>query len=298
MIIPVGANNSRSFKADTVNIDKKTGDYKDPLMRWPIRGLAFSNEVGESLRPIIGNYATLTWIPVLMYIGADIYDKYKNDQTEYSPDSKRCLKQAIFQGLASMLLPIIAVHTGQDIFSQFGRLSENKISFNDELFISKNAQQFIANGKMRAFDGKDEECVNEFLSQVKSNIDFKNRKKYFFGFIRQAKNNKIKNYASKTIKDLIQLRKDLLNPSLEIKSSKNYVNYVNALKNGQTENVAVKTALSKFQNSKMNKGKFVKTIGGFTAFGCLVNPIDHFVEHFLIGKYVEPGLEKLKSNKN
>ena len=67
-----------SFCADkkTINVD---GEYRDPLMRWPLRGAAFTNEVGEALRPIIGEYATLSWVPALMYIGADIYDKYKNN---------------------------------------------------------------------------------------------------------------------------------------------------------------------------------------------------------------------------
>ena len=106
-----------AFKADTVSIDSKTGEYRDPLMKWPLRGAAFTNEVGEALRPLIGGYATLSWVPALMYIGADIYDKYKNDQTEYSPNSKRLLKQAVFQGTASVLLPILAVKLGQNLFS-------------------------------------------------------------------------------------------------------------------------------------------------------------------------------------
>ena len=72
-----------SFKADINSIDPVTGEYKDPLMHWPLRGAAFTNEIGEALRPLIGSYATLSWAPALLYIGADIYDKYKNDQTEY-----------------------------------------------------------------------------------------------------------------------------------------------------------------------------------------------------------------------
>ena len=69
--------NKYPFRADA-RIDTETGEYKDPMMHWPLRGAAFTNEIGEALRPLIGQYATLTWIPALMYIGADIYDKYKN----------------------------------------------------------------------------------------------------------------------------------------------------------------------------------------------------------------------------
>ncbi len=292
------------FKADK-QTRNKTGSYSDPLMHWPLRGAAFSNEIGEALRPVIGGAATLTWIPALLYIGADVYDKYKNDKTEYSPDSRRCLKQAIFQGLASILLPVFAVHLGQDIFSLGGRFTKDKISFNTKEQISKLAEQFIANGKMRAFDGRDTECVTEFVSQTVDNLDYKNTKgikgtvKKIFGF---DNSEKVKNYAENTISDLIELRKNLLNPTDEIRTTKPFADYVKALNAGQTENVAVKTALSKFQVRKMLKGKVIKTIGGFIALGSLIKPIDHFVENVLIGKYVEAGLKTydatFKSNKS
>ena len=67
MIKPITLHQTR-FGADTITKDPKTGDYKDPLMKWPLRGMAFTNEVGESLRPIIGNTATLFWVPVFLYI--------------------------------------------------------------------------------------------------------------------------------------------------------------------------------------------------------------------------------------
>ena len=78
MITPIGAP-SESFRADNKTVNQN-GEYRDPLMRWPLRGAAFTNEVGEALRPIIGGYATLSWVPALMYIGADVYDKYKNNK--------------------------------------------------------------------------------------------------------------------------------------------------------------------------------------------------------------------------
>ena len=290
MITPIGVSNE-SFRADNKTVNQN-GEYRDPLMRWPLRGAAFTNEVGEALRPIIGGYATLSWVPALMYIGADVYDKYKNNKTEYSPDSKRCLKQAIFQGMASVFLPLVAVKAGQNIFSQFGKLSEDKITLNSKEHVSKIAEEFIANGKMRAFDGKDEECVKDFLDRVANNMDFKHRQKSFRVFRTDKKEN-IAKYAENTIKDLIKLRKQLLNPTSEVKASDWYSVYVKSLTSGQTESVAVKSVLSKFQKSKMMKGKFIKTIGGFAALGMAIKPIDHFVENVLISKYVGPSLDKL-----
>lgn len=298
MVKPVQAS-SVTYRADNHTIDKN-GEYRDPLMKWPLRGAAFTNEVGEALRPIIGNYANLTWVPALMYIGADVYDKYKNNQTEYSPDSRRCLKQAIFQGLASVCLPVFAVKVGQNAFSQFGKFSSDRVSLNTKEHVSKIAEQFIANGKMRAFDGKEDECIKEFLNQVSDSIDYNNKKKSLKNSLKifsfDSKEN-VEKYSEKTIKDLINLRKDLLNPSTEVKAGGWYSKYINALKSGQTESVAVKSVLTNFQKGKMLKGNFIKTIGGFCALALAIKPIDHFVENILIGKYVGPQIDKFKINK-
>ena len=293
MIKPIGMA-SVNFRADKQTIDKQTGEYVDPMMKWPLRGAAFTNEVGEALRPIIGGAANLTWVPALMYIGADVYDKYKNDQTEYSPDSKRCLKEAIFQGLASVCLPVFAVKFGQNIFSQFGKLDKDGISLNSKEHVSKVAEQFIANGKMHAFDGQDEACVKEFLSQVSSSKDYSDKKQKVKVF-RNENQEKLEKYAEKTIRDLIDLRKNLLNPTDAMKSNGWYSKYTKGLKGGQTPSVAVKSILTDFQKGKMMKGNFVKTIGGFIALGSAIKPIDHFVENVLIGKYVGPQIDNFKT---
>lgn len=297
MIRPLGISAQQGFRADKRTINKETGEYKDPLMQWPLRGAAFTNEVGEALRPVIGGYATLSWAPALLYIGADVYDKYKNDQTEYSPDSRRCLKQAIFQGMASVFLPLIAVKAGQNAFAQAGKFSEDKISINSKEHVANVAEQFVANGKMRAFDGKDEECIKEFTNNVISSMDYNNKKssiKNLFKVFRLDSKEKVEKYSEKTIKELIKLRKDLLNPADEFKSNKWYKAYEADLKKGQTSSVAVKSVLTNYQQSKMLKGKAVKTLGGFVALGMAIKPIDHFVEEVLIGKYVGPEIDRYK----
>ena len=299
MIKPLGAS-VQTFKADTRTKDSKTGEYKDPLMQWPLRGAAFTNEVGEALRPLIGGYDTLSWEPALLYIGADVYDKYKNDQTEYSPDSRRCLKQAIFQGMASVFLPLIAVKAGQNSLAQAGKFTEDKISINSKEHIAKIAEQFIANGKMHVFDGKDEECVKEFSDIVRNSLDFKNQKtslKNVFKIFSFDKKEKVKEYSEKTIKDLIDLRKNLLNPTDSFKKNKWFKAYEADLNAGQSSNVAIKSVLTQFQQNKMFKGKFIKTLGGFVALGIAIKPIDHFVEEVLIGKYVGPEIDKFNRNK-
>ena len=304
-----------TFRADTHSIDKNTGEYRDPLMRWPLRGAAFTNEVGEALRPLIGEYATICWAPALMYIGADIYDKYKNDNTEYSPDSKRLLKQAIFQGMASILLPLVAVKAGQNIFSVISRFGKDKISINSKEQVSKAAETFIENGQMQAYSDKEEECIGTFLKRVHNVIDFRKQEKNTKNPFSKAwnkietstfkllniNNESLDKYANSTIQDLIEKRKNLLNPSEEFKASKIYHNYINGLNKGQTKDVAIKSALTKFQQQKMLKGRTLKTIGGFIALGSLIKPIDHFVDNIVIGKVLGPGIdnyESIKERKN
>ena len=297
-----------TFRADTRSIDKTTGEYVDPLMKWPLRGAAFTNEIGEALRPLIGNAATICWAPALMYIGADIYDKYKNDKTEYSPNSRRLLEQAIFQGMASIFLPLVAVKAGQNLFSQFGRLGSDRMAVNTKERICNTAENFIANGQMHAYHNREVECIKAFRERVHNTIDYfkseeversifakisHNIEKIFF----KKDIDNIEKYSDATIKDLIDARKQLLNPSEEFKTTQIYKDYRKAISKEQTQNVAIKSALTKFQQKKMLKGRFIKTIGGFLALGLLIKPIDRFVENVLIGKVISPQLSKERNNK-
>ena len=50
MITPIGVQKN-VFQSKPKEVDNK--NYNDPLLKWPLRGAAFSNEVGEALRPII-----------------------------------------------------------------------------------------------------------------------------------------------------------------------------------------------------------------------------------------------------
>ena len=309
LVRPQRIANSTHFLADKTTVNPTTGEYNDPLMKWPLRGAAFTNELGEALRPLIGHYATLSWVPALLYIGADIYDKYKNDQTEYSPSSHRGLQQAIFQGLASVFLPLVAVKTGQNLFSLFGESGSEKITYNSQEHINELAQSFVANGKMRAYNGKDAECIKDFLDIVSNNMDYKKQRTETSNVFKKmslwlndklcmvSKINKkehLDKYAENTIKELIKIRKELLNSST-INESMLKKQFQTALDSGQTKNVAVKSVLNKHLQKNTLKGKIVKTAGGFLALGLAITPIDHFVENVLIGKVIAPRLDKKKT---
>ena len=304
---------NNSFKADSHTVDPKTGEYKDPLMHWPLRGAAFTNEVGEALRPLIGNYATLSWAPALLYIGADVYDKYKNDQTEYSPDSKRAFKQALFQGLASILLPIVAVKGGQNLFSLFGYASSEQIGLNTKDNINNIAKEFVANGNMHAYKRNEDECIAKFKDNVINRLDYRNHKDSCYNKINRVflfleekmfknhfdnKNKSTEKYAETTIKELIEMRKNLLNPTEDFKLTNHYKDYLSMMKKGQTKNVAVKSVLNKYLNKKSLTSKIIKTSGGFLALGLAIKPIDYFVEHVLLGKVLASSFDSKKVDSN
>ena len=74
----------------------------------------------------------------------------------------------------------------------------------------------------------------------------------------QITQNDINKFAETTIKELIKIRKDLLNPADEFKISNTYLSFEQALKSGQTQNVAVKSILHKHLKQQTLKGKFIK----------------------------------------
>ena len=120
---------------------KPQEEYNDPLLNWPLRGLAFTNDIGAAIMDIAPTAGTLLWIPSLMYFGADIYDKYKNDQREYDPDKKRAFKQAVFQSLSSIMMPIVLVHNGQKAASLLGQMSKSGMS----LHLREEIERFTIN---------------------------------------------------------------------------------------------------------------------------------------------------------
>ncbi|MBQ8635983.1 hypothetical protein IJX73_03100 [bacterium] len=99
---------------NSIKAEKK--ETSDILNKPPMRYLAYSNEIGSAISPISKTLGTALWVPALLYLGADIYDKYKNDEDNtYNPSAKRSVRQAIFQGMTSVILPTGAIKLGQKI---------------------------------------------------------------------------------------------------------------------------------------------------------------------------------------
>ena len=145
--------NEQTFKneKDEINFGKKN----DPLNSYPLRICAYTNEVGAALSPIpvIGaKLFMLSWVPALLYFGADIYDKYaKGNENDYSsPSRKSAVKQATFQALASVLLPTAAVIAGQKVATKIsGFISKDKMDISAKEDILTELKRDLNQEKLR-----------------------------------------------------------------------------------------------------------------------------------------------------
>ena len=86
-----------------------------------------------------------------------------------------------------------------------------------------------------------------------------------------------------------------MSPTEAFKESSFYRTFNILQQEGQTKSVAVKNVLINCLKRKDISGKIIKTAGGFLALGLAIKPIDRFVENVLIGKVIEPTLDKKKA---
>lgn len=306
--------------------EKKSRPYNDPLMKWPIRGLAFTNDIGAAVMDIAPKAGTLLWYPAMMYFGADIYDKYRNNKETYDPNAQRGVQQAIFQALASVVFPIAAVHTGQKGASILARKSDTKLSLQTQEESTKFLLDFMSRRKLGKYDADINKFKEEFKLSLNNYIDETTRKhqntnmfKKIFNLIFGGRHPEemgkegmdrqslIHKYTESQIDDVFSIRADLLKDETkkpakmseklytEFKTLKAKYLKDSELKTKATD-LAIKDVVNKFENSKIFKTKLKKTLGGFVVLGLLIKPIDIFVEKVLMKKYVEPGLDYIANN--
>ncbi len=288
----------------------------DPLMKYPLRFMAYANEVGAALSPISASLATALWVPALMYFGADIYDKYKNNENGYDPSTKRGLNQAIFQALASVLLPTSAVRIGQSIASNMKNLDKTGLSPQTQ----KEINEFIINSikENRLSDNTSEtlkktlktnfqnklnnlvpEMKNEKITQKLSRLLFDTSEPIH---ALKADKTKVFDFLDNKISEIYKIRENLLEnkkiPEVSEKAYKYFSNKLVALKEMYPDNYQAKAAKStiskilKQQNFKIN---LPATVGGFIALALAAIPIDIFVEKFVIKKIVSPSLDYISN---
>lgn len=323
-------NNNTPYLLTTGNIAKIQGKevtsegkktikpkYNDPLNDWPARGLAYTNEVGAAISEVAPKTGLMLWVPALLYFGADIYDKYKNDKNSYDPSGKRGTKQAIFQLLASVLLPTAAVKVGQKTASALALCGKNRLTLQSQEELHHFTIDYMKQNKLRDYADKQDEFIKKFNTKLGNHIEetntenkFKNSIKSFSEWlfnrrqpdsVTHTTSDKIYAYTDNNLKQIFKMREELLNEKKPKEFSKKLFNKFLTAKNEfatmkeyQDDIVghAAKHVLKLYQEQQIFHNKMLKTVGGFVALGLLVKPIDMFVEHYIIKKVIEPGLTK------
>ena len=296
---------------------KHKDKYNDPLLTWPYRGLAFTNDVGAAVMDIAPGLGTALWVPALMYFGADIYDKYKTNEKEYDPSGKRGFKQAVFQACASVIMPIVVVHNGQKVASMLGEKGKDGMSLQMKEEIDDFTVQLLKRRKLKDYEKDTEGFKKEFnehlithLQDKENSMKTKNPlkllKRWIFGAhhtekLTEKKIAKIKGYAGKNIDEMFEIRKDLLQDKRPNNLSDKLYKKFNETKQafakdkhtieGHVED-AIKETLKQRQRDRLFHTKLWKTAGGFIALGSTIKFIDSFVEKYVIEKVVEPGLQQ------
>lgn len=296
--------------------------YKDPLRCWPMKGLAYSNELGAVVSGISPKLGTALWVPALMYFGADIYDKYKNEDTAYNPSTKRGLKEAIFQTLASVILPTAAVKAGQKTISNAQMFSKTGLTTQARQEVFEHSLSFMESKSLHTFvDNVDlykEDFKNSILTLAEdSKGDFKTFKtaKKAFTFVNPfkkrnaftfANEKKLAEFSEKQAGKIFEMRADLMqnkcpknmSKTLFKKFCENQIEYQKIYPADKYMGKAAKNILKDWHNSQIFKNKMIKTAGGFIGLALLAKPIDDFVEHIVIKKTVEPGLDFISNSFN
>jgi fission process protein 1 len=99
------------------------------IARVGYRYLAFTSDVGEAIRPIVSKPIVTTAYGIsFAYVGADIAYHTASARDNNGNVWRTFCERSVFQGLASLLLPAITIHTAVDLFAKMlGRVNAPKL---------------------------------------------------------------------------------------------------------------------------------------------------------------------------
>lgn len=311
--------NGEHEEEKSVEKPKKTEKRRDIYAEMPIRALGYSNELGEAIRPLSPLLANLSWLPAIGYIGADIADKYNMDEYgNEDPSKARASKQFVTQLLASVFLPTAAVKVGQTVANNAAKHSKVGLSLDHREKISDMILNSMNEGEHKAFTntkGKiDKALYKESLAGKVDEVvrHTKTRKKLlkpFYSFVdfikkpfsKPPKTEAVKEYAGTVVDRLIDTRQQLLDgikpKAMSKKAFEKFMKLSKDVPLLEKQSMAF-DAIRKLEKSKMFNNRILKSIGGLAALSIMAKPIDKFVEHVIIGKFVGPAIDNVKAKKD
>lgn len=167
-------------KTEKEEVKELLQSENDPLAKYPLRGFGYANEIGAAVSAMPGWGKTAEaalWVPALMYLGADIFDKYsRGKEGDYSQKSvNKAVEQATFQALASVILPTAAVKMGQNLAAYATKYDGSKLTANSQEELYRKILDDFDKGKFAKSDyikdGKTVKGIDRVLDNV-MNEDF------------------------------------------------------------------------------------------------------------------------------
>jgi len=278
---PNFGNNTQDVNFDAKRT-KKEKNYKDPLQNYPLRLLGYTNDVGVAINELFPTFATLCWVPALMYFGADVYDKYKNKGNTYDPNAKRAFSQAVFQANASIIMPMIFGHMGASAFSQAEKYKGLKLSTNAKEQTLRYIKHYAASERIFDADQNKEVVLKDFETSFNN----------FY-------NNSSKSYKNKNV--LVKMYDKLLGNCKRGAIANSNEPRIKDFANKQFKNIIESVTSLDALNQKFDKDIFKlkawKSAGSFTALLLTMKFIDAFTENVIIKKVVEPQMARFDFHK-
>ena len=308
----------------TININntftskKQDKKFEDPLHKFPLNILPYSNSAGVLVGYMSPKLGGLLWAPALMYYGADIYDKYKNDKDNvYNPSAKRAFKQVVFQAGTNLAFPVIATAIGSRIISAISMLGKDKLSLGTKEYLLRHHLTYTkhSDNVFIYSDFKDEykQTYNQILTKHldnKFNITTKNpytnlkykilkldKKSYT-----KSRSNMIK-FINKIIDEMFEdyklLEQNKKPNSLSKREFKNFQNlkkeYAKAyVGNPESYVYAIYDTLKDIQFKKLYRIKIAKMLGGLTLILAFTKPVENLVKKYFVNKVDNIDLNKFQ----
>ena len=273
-----------------------------------VKDIAKLREVGAAISPINSTLGMVLWAPALLYLGADIYDKYKNEDKTYSPDGKRSLKQAVFQGLSSVVLPTAVIKAGQKVGVHIAK-EKGALSATDKKELIEFSMEFLENSDYPKEDNSDigESMVNAFKHKVKANQK-RLQKKGFLSKIasifietkgpehamsKYLKNPKDENQVVVYLKEQGKIATDILTSEANIHSDRYKKYFKNVNRKFESVEIARKETVLKILKEKNINKSIAATVSGLVALFVFAKPIDILAEHFIMPKLINPLIDRI-----
>ena len=309
MISPINSANSvNNTKKDNKNKHPK---FNDPLNQWVIKSMSYSNEVGTAISEIAPKLGAALWAPTFMYLGADIYDKYKNDKNGFNPSAKRALERAIFQGITALIALPAVIFAGQKAVSPIARFSKFGISTNAKDAVIRHTKDVIdqSHGNIMGNYQKFKKIV---LKTLENKIDARKNEKKTVNFFKKiinfftdkypmvsADKKKLLAFAEENAKKVFNIKTAIQNndkksvPAQILKKYNSILPTMKEMYGHDHSNHALRTALKEYQKSLIFKNKLLKTLGGFVSLAIFAGPVNKYVENTVMKKYINPEIDQI-----